>query len=96
MFLHILYFLIFDWYDSELRSQNIPSLYPCIFLSILASSKRFAASEAYFSSNSIPKNLLDNFFDTTAVVPDPRKGSKIKSFFLLLAKIILANNFSGF
>ena len=36
----------------------------------------------YFSSISIPKNFLLYKSADTAVVPDPKKGSKTKSFSL--------------
>ena len=37
-----------------------------------------------------------NFLATTAVVPEPEKGSKIKSFSRVEARIIFARSFSGF
>ena len=49
----------------------------------------FAAASKYNFSFSIPQKFLPSFLATTAVVPDPKKGSKIKSFLLVEANIIL-------
>jgi len=37
-----------------------------------------------------------SFLAVTAVVPEPRNGSKTKSLSFVLARIIFASSFSGF
>ena len=44
----------------------------------------------------MPQKLLSSFLAVTAVVPEPKKGSKTMSPRLELAKINLAMSFSGF
>ena len=58
-------------------------------LIILAFFNLFLAASKYFLFFSIPQKILPSFFATTAVVPDPKKGSRIKSFLLEEANIIL-------
>ena len=57
---------------------------------------RSPAALKYSLSLSIPKYFLPNFLATTAVVPVPKKGSKIASPFFVVAKIIRCKSVSGF
>ena len=57
---------------------------------------RSLAALKYFLSLSIPKYFLPNFLATTAVVPVPKKGSKMASPLFVVAKIILCKRASGF
>ena len=64
----ILGFDLLFWTTSKL-------LFSIVLVLLILSS----AALKYFLSLSIPKYFLPNFFATTAVVPEPKNGSKIQN-----------------
>ena len=70
-------------------STTIASILVICTIILILVSLLLLASSKYIFSFSIPKYDLPNFFETTAVVPDPKKGSRIRSSLFEVAYIIL-------